>query len=284
METCVSMSWMQLCAQLLRVTGDPRYADEIEKTAFNALAGAMTPDGSSFAQYSSLEGVRSLGRPQCGMELNCCVANGPRGLMLLPEVAVMLGAEGPAISLYSDGLWTFRLPSGASCRLAMQTDYPKSGDIEIRLDTEKTEPFSLRLRVPQWSEETSATVNGAPVGGVQRGAWATIERRWTPGDVVRLRLDDRGRIVRASDGEKRYAAVVRGPLTLARDVRLMQSSIDEPVSLNPDEHGVLPLEQTIPPPGVEAAFLTAGGTMFCDYASAGNTWDQRSRFRTWLPT
>jgi hypothetical protein len=282
METCVAMSWMQLCAHLLRITGDPRFADEIERTGYNALAGAMTPDGSSFAQYSSLAGVRSLGQPQCGMELNCCTANGPRGLLLLPEVAVMLGAEGPAVSLYSEGVWNFRLPSGAPCRLAMKTDYPKSGEVDIRLETARAESFALRLRIPQWSEETSATVNGAAVGGLRPRAWAVIERRWTPGDSVRLRLDLRGRVVRTSEGDKRYAAIVRGPVALARDLRLAHDSLDEPVSLNPDERGNISLREIAPPAGVETAFVAAGGLALCDYASAGNTWDQRSRFRTWM--
>jgi len=141
----------------------------------------------------------------------------------------------------------------------------------------------LRLRIPQWSAETSATVNGAAVGGLRPGTWAVIERRWTPGDSVRLRLDLRARVLGASDGDKRYAAIVRGPVALSRDLRLAPGSLDEPVSLHPDERGVIPLREMAPPAGVETAFATPGGLALCDYASAGNTWDQRSRFRTWLP-
>jgi uncharacterized protein len=281
METCVATSWMQLCAHLLRITGDPRFADEIEKTAYNALAGAMIADGSSFAQYSSLSGVRSPGPPQCGMTLNCCRANGPRGLMLLPEVAVTMGAEGPAISLYSEGRGRFHLPSGSACRMTMKTDYPKSGDVEIRLETARPEWFALRLRIPQWSERTSATVSGKAIGGLRPGSWAVMERRWAPGDSVRLRLDMRGRMERSSNGDKQYAAIVRGPLALARDLRLAQGGLDEPVSMNAADLSLRPIE---PPEGVEMAFVTAGGAALCDYASAGNTWDERSRFRTWLPT
>ncbi|MGA3027622.1 MAG: beta-L-arabinofuranosidase domain-containing protein [Bryobacteraceae bacterium] len=284
METCVAVSWNELCASLLRITGDPRFADEIERTAYNALAGAMTPDGSSFAQYSSLAGVRSLGPPQCGMELNCCTANGPRGLLLLPEVAVMLGAEGPAISLYSDGVWKFRLPSGAPCRLSVKTDYPESGEVNILIEPARAEFFSLRLRIPQWSEETTATVNGAAVGGLRPGTWAAIGRRWTPADSVRLRLDVRGRILRTSAGDKRYVAIIRGPVALARDLRLTPGGLDEPVSLDLDGRGRISLRETVPPAGISTAFVAAGGLALCDYASAGNTWDRRSRFRTWLPT
>jgi DUF1680 family protein len=278
METCVGMSWMQLCYHLLRSTGDPRYADEIEKTAYNALAGAMLPDGSSFAQYSSLEGVRSLGPPQCGMELNCCNANGPRGMMLIPEVAVMLGADGPAISLYSDGVWNFPLPSGAPCRIEMKTDYPKSGDVDILMQPARPESFALRLRIPQWSGESRALVNGVAVTDIHPGGWAVIEKRWNPGDTVKLHLDLRARVVRASDRGKQYVAIVRGPVALARDARFT-GDIDAPVSIDPGA-----IREISRPDGVEAAFATSEGLALCDYASAGNTWDQRSRFRTWMET
>ena len=284
LETCVAVSWMQLCAQLLRSTGDPRYGDEIEKTAYNALAGAMTPDGSSFAQYSSLEGIRSLGPPQCGMDLNCCRANGPRGLMLLPEVAVMMGAQGPAVNLYCSGAWKFRLPSGAECALTVTTDYPKSGAVEILVETEQAASFPLRLRIPKWSRETSATVAGATVGGLRPGSWAAVERRWTSGDRVRLGLDMRGRLVESTASGKRFVAIVRGPVALARDSRLQRDNIDDIVSLKPDAQGDVPLRETTPPAGVETAFVAPGGPVFCDYASAGNTWNDKSRFRTWLPT
>jgi DUF1680 family protein len=278
METCVAVSWMHLCAHLLRLTGDPRYADEIERTAYNALAGAMTPDGSSFAQYSALQGARSLGETQCGMELNCCVANGPRGMMLLPAVAVMSGAEGPVVNLYSDGVWKFNLPSGVSCRVEMKTGYPRTGLVEIVLRPAEAVTFSLRLRIPQWSETPSAEVNGAPAG-VRPGTWAVFERRWKPGDRVRLRLDLRPRVLGAADGDRRYTAVARGPLALARDSRLSEGGIDEPVSLG---SGIV-LKETPPPAGLEMAFAAGRGVVLCDYASAGNTWDARSRFRTWMP-
>jgi DUF1680 family protein len=283
METCVAVSWMQLCASLLRLTGDPRFGDEIEKTAYNALAGAMTPDGSSFAQYSSLAGVRSLGELHCGMELNCCIANGPRGMLLVLEIAVMTGAAGPAVNLYSEGQWKFRLPSGAVGRLAMKTSYPKSEDVEIVLDVPRGDQFALRLRIPQWSERTSVAVNGADVGGVRPGSWAVIDRRWTGGDIVRLRLDLRGRVMKLSNAGRDHVAVLRGPVALVRDLRLGDANIDAPVKLRPDEGGRVVLKETTPPAAVEMAFAAGGGVTLCDYASAGSTWNERSRYRTWLP-
>ncbi|MGD0201953.1 MAG: beta-L-arabinofuranosidase domain-containing protein [Bryobacteraceae bacterium] len=286
METCVATSWIELSARLLRITGDARFGDEIEKTAYNALLGAMTPDGSSFAQYSSLDGVRELGPPQCGMNLNCCVANGPRGLMLLGEAAVVMHQEGPCVTLYSGGVWRLRLPSGVFCRLEAKTDYPASGNVDIVLRPERPVSFPLRLRIPAWSRETSLAVNGSPLSGVEPGAWALVERRWRPGDHVSLRLDLRGRILRATDSSRSYVAVARGPLALARDVRLAQpGSIGETVAAIPKEQEHIAMQSVPPPAGIEMAFVAgAGGELpLCDYASAGNTWNDRSRFRVWMP-
>ena len=272
METCVGVSWMQLCASLLRTTGDPRFADEIEKTLYNALLGAMMPDGSSFAQYSSLEGVRALGENHCGMGLNCCVANGPRGMMLAPAVAVMQGAEGPVVNLYSAGEW--ELGTGS---LAMRTDYPRSGAVEIEMRPKQPEALTLRLRIPAWSEETTLAVNGAPVADVRAGGWAVLARTWKPGDRVSLQLDFRGRVLRASDGGRRYAAIMRGPVALVQDARLSGGGS---LPSTADDH--VALRDIATPPEVEMAFA-AGDVALCDYASAGNTWDNRSRYRTWMP-
>jgi DUF1680 family protein len=83
-ETCVTATWIKLSQQLLRLTGDAKYADAIEQTYYNALLGSMKPDGSDWAKYSPLAGQRLEGGEQCGMGLNCCVASGPRGLFTLP--------------------------------------------------------------------------------------------------------------------------------------------------------------------------------------------------------
>ena len=47
-ETCSTFSWIQLNRELLAITGDARYADEIEKSAYNDLLGAQAPEGDNW--------------------------------------------------------------------------------------------------------------------------------------------------------------------------------------------------------------------------------------------
>ena len=65
------------------------------------------------------------------MHMNCCVANGPRGLMLLPALAVMSNAAGPTVNLYEPVRATLPLASGSSVTLDVSGDYPRHGGVEI---------------------------------------------------------------------------------------------------------------------------------------------------------
>ncbi len=109
METCVTVTWMKLCDQLLRLTGDVRYADELEKNLYNGLLGAMMPDGKWWAYFDGLMGVRVPSYVQhADVGLSCCVVNGPRGLMLTPFWAFMQSADGPVVNLYAPGTRAIR--------------------------------------------------------------------------------------------------------------------------------------------------------------------------------
>ncbi len=100
METCVTMTWMKLCFNLLRLTGDSKYADQIEKSTYNALLASVKNDGSQIAKYSPLGGVRHAGEEQCGMHINCCNANGPRAFMMLPGFALMSSGNRIFVNMY----------------------------------------------------------------------------------------------------------------------------------------------------------------------------------------
>jgi DUF1680 family protein len=302
METCVTMTWMKLGQNLLRLTGDPRIADDIERSAYNALLASMLPDGSSFAKYSPLSGHRALGEIQCDSGLNCCTANGPRGLMLLPETAVMTSADGVVVNLYGLSTAAASLPGGGRVTVNQETDYPVSGSVSLRLVPDRPRAFALRLRIPAWSERSTVTVNGAPIAPeVRPGEYTRIERTWRAGDEVRLELDLRARVVRPPGVEGRHVAVVRGPVVLARDSRFgggdpstsSGQEVDEVASLRADAEGHVALASAPnKPDSVWMAFSTPfeqglhdakGELHFTDYSSAGNAWNEANRFRVWLP-
>jgi DUF1680 family protein len=294
-ETCVTATWIKLSQQLLRLTGEAKYADAIEQTYYNALLGAMKPDGADWAKYTPLSGQRLEGGDQCNMGLNCCVASGPRGLFTLPLTTVMNEKDGARVNFFVGGDYQLQSPSGLSLHIIQQTDYPVSGDINLKIVPEKEESFIVRIRIPAWSKQALVTVNGENIIGIIAGAYTSIKRNWKQGDVIHVTLDMRAHIVEMGDIQKNIA-IIRGPLVLARDARLGGANVDESAKPVLNKEGYLDLiPSAINSNGLwmqfSAPFLLESHKegankpvplLLCDYASAGNTYDERSRFRIWI--
>ena len=58
-ETCATAYQLRLYDSLLRLEGNPRYADLIERTIYNTLFGAESPDGRQIRYWTPFEGPRS---------------------------------------------------------------------------------------------------------------------------------------------------------------------------------------------------------------------------------
>lgn len=296
-ETCVTVTWIKLNEQLLRLTGEPKYADEIEQTSYNALLASLHPDGHTWVKYCPLVGIRQRGENQCGMHLNCCIANGPRGLLRLPFLSVMTSQEGPVVNLYNQGDYKLKTPAGKDVLIEQKTEYPKTGTIAVVLHPEKEESFTLSLRIPAWSKQTQITVNGEKFDNFQPGTYARINRQWKEGDKVELTLDMRGRVMKRG-GLHQYTAIMRGPIVLSRDASLGSEDEDEVMMAMANEEGYIELTPIEPAteniwmafeaPFVAGAYLEgAHGYVqpikFVDYASAGSSWDKKTRYRMWIP-
>jgi DUF1680 family protein len=294
-ETCVTATWMEFCQHLLRLTGDVAWADAMEHALYNALLGAMTPDGSWWAYFTPLVGQRVPSHvPHGDCRLSCCVSSGPRGLLLTPGWAVMTGMGGIAVNLYAPGRASLELSGGRKVELVQQTDYPAEGKIRITVSPAEKSSFNLRLRIPEWSRQTQLRVNGATVLAVP-GTYAVLNREWSPGEVVELELDMRGRAVAAPSGAPQFA-LMRGPLLLALDNRLVERQAvaaylavdaDGFVNLKPSatraSHAWLTFDVpfNVRPYHYVKHYQT--NFVMCDYASAGNGWSGENLMRVWLP-
>ena len=295
-ETCVTVTWIKLSQQLLRLTGEVKYAEAIETAYYNALLGAMKPDGSDWAKYTPLSGQRMEGDEQCGMGLNCCVASGPRGLFTFPLTAVMAGMGGLQVNFFAEGTYNLQTPGNQKIGIVQKTDYPATGIVELKVQLAKPEDMAIRIRIPAWSKQTTLTLNGEPIKRTTAGHYAIIQRKWNNGDIVGMELDMRGRVVKLGKLPENIA-IVRGPIVLARDLRLPGPVMEAMVSPVTDRDGYISLEligqnqqnlwmqfkATFKPESYKEGGSQSVSLILCDYASAGNTTDERSRFRVWFP-
>lgn len=287
-ETCVTVTWMKLCNQLLMLTGEAKYADWIEQSLYNALYGAVntekctTNNGFPFDSYSPLY-LQQRGRKSGGYKpisdtryYGCCVAIGAAGLALPLLTAVTETAEGITLNYYEDGT----IQAGG-LTLQVTTGYPACGTVKLQVmaGTETT----LSLRIPGFSKNTMLAVNGE-VQPVQTG-YTVLRRVWQAGDELLLTLDMDPRVVRSLGVEgkpetKDFLAVQYGPLTLARDARL--SEVGTAVTAA-ETVQVTSLEKTEFSSILRAEVTLGAETLqMVDYASAGKTWDKESLTECWI--
>ena len=284
METCVTTTWMRFLESLFAATGDPFYADELERTLYNAYLGAMKRDGSGWLQYCPPNGSRGQGNLQCGMGTSCCIQNGPRGFLAALRALVVGRDDGVDVGLYAESSATVKA-AGGEVTVTQRTDYPRSGKVCLTIGCKGTKAeWTLRMRLPRW-----CTADGKPT-------WREIRRNWKDGDTYELDLDMRPRTV-AKDG---HLAVFWGPIALARSGIFGDGETGEmlarpfgddwcPLKLTPVDPGEALVVFEVPMPF--GAFtgdkrrLPAGirTVKMCDWASAGDLWRPDASARVWLP-
>jgi len=298
-ETCVLTTWMRLCAKLLAVTGETRWADELEKTFYNAYLGAMNSGCDKFAAYTPLMGYRSNGHHHCRMHTDCCNSNGPRGYLAVIDSLVQAERDEVKVNFYMSGHASAVLPaSAAEVKLQLYTLYPRADNVQLWYRSRETRSFTLKLRIPAFSQETEVLINGKKQETkAEGGSYLAITRTWKEADKVELKFAMPVVMHRLHD----YVAFTRGPICLARDTRFGDGALDEEVRANTIKPADLATFHLVRPP-TTAMFMAMSVDLpvgyhtedpdngkhpvsvhFTDYASAGNTWQPNDRYRVWLP-
>ncbi|HEY5971156.1 MAG TPA: beta-L-arabinofuranosidase domain-containing protein [Pseudoxanthomonas sp.] len=257
-ETCSILAWVQLNRELLSITGEAKYAEEIERTAYNDLLGAMAPEGEDWCYYSFPNGRRVH-----TTYWRCCKSSGAMAIEELPGIAYTQSASGDiTVNLLGAGEAVFMHPQAGRIALKQVTAYPFDGSIALQVECERPARFSLSVRVPQWADGASLAI-GKDSRPATPGAYAVIDREWKSGDeavlelpmppVAHRRVQQNTQESRAPDGSPvrqqvmryEYLAVTRGPLVYASDLidgykteetlRLADAPVDEWLHVVPAE-------------------------------------------------
>jgi DUF1680 family protein len=218
-EGCVTVTWLQLTWQLLRLTGEPQYAEELEHTVYNALLGAQDPRTGDICYFTPLNGKKS---PTPG--INCCVSSEPRGISMIPQLAWGRRGDGVAVVLYAPGHVSVGTRDG-QIGIDSKTNYPADGSVVLTVHPPRPLQFPLYLRVPAWTARYTATVSGQQYKGTP-GQFLAIDREWKAGDEVHIDLDLTVRVIPGGASYPYGVAIERGPQVLALEQSVNQGVLD----------------------------------------------------------
>ena len=209
-EGCATVTWLQLTWQLLRITGEPKYAEEVERTVYNQLLGAQDPANGNICYFTPLDG-----RKKATPGINCCVSSEPRGISMIPQFAWGELGKGIAILLYTPGRMTTSLAT-----IHSTTAYPLDGVVDLRIMPIKPgAKFPLAMRVPAWTRSFTATIGTEKITG-KPGQYLILDRKWKAGDTVHLEIEMTTRVLSGAPTYKQSVAIARGPQVLALEESL----------------------------------------------------------------
>ena len=289
-ETCCTVAWIDMTLSMLRMTGESRVADELELSAFNGNLGGQNPSGNWWTYNTPMDGTKEASAHtinfQCkagSPDLNCCSVNGPRGMALVAEWALMSFKRGLALNYYGPSRIAASTPSGQRLSILQSTDYPVSGEDTLRLGLSKPETLELRLRIPAWSAQTAVSINGRNLAPPQPGQYLSVRREWKNGDTVKVQFDMSFHYWVGDRECRGLTSVYRGPLLMAFDP--VYNAVDpdavpamDAKTLHPE---IATTNRVIQPwILVKVKALNGQEIELCDFATAGA---YGNYYRSWLP-
>lgn len=294
-ETCVSVTWMKICFQALRLTGDAKYADCIETTYYNAFLGSINfaknacvgthdksqknPEyaycekflekigGFPFDSYSPLYKSRRNRKTggykemENGTAYGCCACIGSAGSALFPLSAILLSKRGFVINQYISGNGIFNTPQGNEIFITIQTNYPYEGEIKIDWNCENNEEFALDLRIPSF-------VDCIKIDGKMQ--------KVTPNSYLSMTVNSKGSLVMelplltqtvTLNGK---VAIKKGSLVFAADERNQDVNVVVSDNIKSEKNVQKDFDCR---QALEVEFSNGAVAKLTDYASAGAEWN-----------
>ncbi len=212
---CGAYAHFKLTRYLLRITGDSRYGDSMERVLYNTILGALPlqPDGHAF-YYSDYTRHATKGfHPD---RWPCCSGTLPMLAADYSISACFADADGIFVNLYVPAQVSW-LQAGRRCGLVIQTEYPYASTVRLRVNVPSETSFSIRLRIPAWAQGASLSVNGRrATAPLEAGAFAVLRRMWRADDTIELELPLPLRLESVDAEHPDIVALVCGPLALMR--------------------------------------------------------------------
>ncbi|MFD3913918.1 RICIN domain-containing protein [Streptomyces sp. NPDC058603] len=228
-ETCGIVEFMASHELLTRITGDPVWADRCEELAFNMLPAATDPWGRGVHYITSANGIgldnsrKTQGQFQNGFAMQsfqpgvdqyrCCPHNYGMGWTYFTEELWLATPDrGLAASMYAASRVRAKVADGMEITVTEDTDYPFKETVTLTVSTPRRLRFPLYLRIPGWCEHPGLSVNGRRTAAAAGPSFVKVDRAWSDGDRVTLRLPQRT-TVRRWDDNHGAVSVDHGPLT-----------------------------------------------------------------------
>ena len=250
-ESCVTAYLLRWIDSLLRLEGDMRYGDIMERTVYNALFGAQAPDGRRICYFTPFTGKRRFQT----RDTFCCNGNFRRAVAELPQKVYYRTPDGGiALNLFTCSDKQFDV-NGKTVAIKQGTSYPNSGEVRLSFTCSEPVEFVFMFRTPRWAEKVECHVCNVPCS-LQKSqlGYAKIKRVWKSGDTLKISMPMNWRFVRGRMIQDGRVALLRGPVLFTFNDKLNAAALKKCPSprdlvLDPTSIGDPILDDAVRPDG-----------------------------------
>ena len=220
-ETCAAVALMMWNHRMFLLTGDAKYMDVLERTAFNGFLSGVSVSGDRFFYTNPVvyDGQRKNNNSHAGrvpwFGCACCPPNLMRTLAALTGYFYAVRDDSLFVNFYAQSEGTATV-AGTKVSLKQTTDFPWQGGVRLAVSPEKPAKFSLRVRIPGWAQGRpvpsdlysyddkmpavwSAKIGREEINGPVENGFLVLTREWRAGDTVDLTFGLPVRAVRGND-------------------------------------------------------------------------------------
>jgi len=250
-ETCAAIASVYWNHRLFLLTGESKFYDVIERTLYNGLIAGISLDGKNFFYPNPLEsdGKFEFNMGSCTrqpwFDCSCCPTNLIRFIPSMPELIYAKNNDSLYINLFVASSMQL-LINGKKINLVQQTNYPWDGHIDIFVNPDDEQTFTLKIRLPGWalnkplpgdlysylnvnSNDIKMKINGKEENIKLNKGYIEVSKKWQKGDKIELNLPMMVHKVIANEKVKddsNKVAVEYGPIVYCAE-EIDNKNIDE---------------------------------------------------------
>jgi uncharacterized protein len=243
-ESCAAIGNMMWNWRMLAVSGDAKFTDVIERALYNGINSGMSLDGTLYCYRNPLAFDPSTGDKIRNewYDVTCCPPNLERTFGSLSGYFYSTSADGIYVHLYDNSELNWHLENGVGLKVTQKTNYPWDGNVEITVTPAHASDFTFYVRIPGWADHAEVIVSGKSLPDATPGTYLPIRRRWSPGDVIQLKVNIVPQVIEANPrvaDDTGRVAIERGPLIYCLE------EIDQPSGVSLSDVAVNPGRQPV---------------------------------------
>ncbi|MFC4212470.1 beta-L-arabinofuranosidase domain-containing protein [Pedobacter lithocola] len=256
-ELCSAVEMMFSLESMLEITGNIRFADQLEKITFNALPAQASDDFVTHQYFQQANQVLAT-RKTRNFEVNhhgtdlcygvltgfpCCTSNMHQGWpKFVQNLFYATADKGIAALVYSPAEVSLNVSGNVPVTVVEETEYPFNETVRFKMQigSKSGVEFPFHLRIPTWCKKATIKINGEAFSEEVGNKVVKVARRWKNGDVLELVLPMH---IYKNNWYENSVSIERGPLVyglkIGEDKQLVKNEKD-PQEYGPDYYEIKP--------------------------------------------